>query len=154
LTSIVFLESWRRRAEVRLHGPSVLPWLLAVANNCLRNTRRSFRRHRALLAKLPEARGARDFEEDIDQRIDDERRMRALLTSLERLRAEEYEVIALCDWAALTYDEAATTLDIPVGTVRSRLSRAHEHVRELERAGNTTETKTSIRNKGEDNVAT
>ena len=33
LTSVVFLEAWRKRRDVRLAGESVLPWLLAVANN-------------------------------------------------------------------------------------------------------------------------
>src|SRR4051794_12466006 len=32
LTSVVFLESWRRRADVELVGDSALPWLLGVAN--------------------------------------------------------------------------------------------------------------------------
>ena len=34
LTSVVFLEAWRKRKQVRLYQDSVLPWLLAVANNC------------------------------------------------------------------------------------------------------------------------
>jgi RNA polymerase sigma-70 factor (ECF subfamily) len=51
--SMVFLEAWRHRRSVRLAGHSLLPWLLAVANNVLRNQRRSLRRprrHRALAA--------------------------------------------------------------------------------------------------------
>jgi DNA-directed RNA polymerase specialized sigma24 family protein len=38
--SMVFLEAWRHRRSVRLAGHSLLPWLLAVANNVLRNQRR------------------------------------------------------------------------------------------------------------------
>ena len=33
LTSVAFLHAWRRRNQVKLHGDSILPWLLAVANN-------------------------------------------------------------------------------------------------------------------------
>src|ERR1035437_7811734 len=44
LTSIVWAEAWRRRKDVRLHGESILPWLLAVANTCLRNLHASQRR--------------------------------------------------------------------------------------------------------------
>jgi len=35
LTSVVFLEAWRRRRAVRLDTDSILPWLLAVANNAI-----------------------------------------------------------------------------------------------------------------------
>ena len=53
LTSVVFLEAWRHRQSVRLDTDSILPWLLAVANNVIRNANRSLRRHQRLLAKLP-----------------------------------------------------------------------------------------------------
>ncbi|MET9243341.1 hypothetical protein [Nonomuraea sp. NPDC003709] len=42
--SVVFLEAWRRRGEVRISHESALPWLLGVANNVLRNRHRSLRR--------------------------------------------------------------------------------------------------------------
>jgi RNA polymerase sigma factor (sigma-70 family) len=53
LTSAVFVEAWRRRHDLRPIGESARPWLLGVANNLLRNHRRSLRRHRAALARLP-----------------------------------------------------------------------------------------------------
>jgi len=66
-----------------------------------------------------------------DQRIDDERAMATILLTINKLRLEEREIIALCDWAQLSYAEAATAMGIPIGTVRSRLSRAHEQLRQL-----------------------
>lgn len=130
LTSVVFLEAWRRRRAVRLDTDSILPWLLAVANNAIRNADRSLRRHQRLLAKLPLLLNADDFGDDAADRLDDEREMARILMLLGALRIEEQEVIAVCDWAGLSYTQAATALDLPVGTVRSRLSRAHEHIRE------------------------
>jgi RNA polymerase sigma-70 factor (ECF subfamily) len=130
LTSVVFMEAWRKRKEVRLHGDSILPWLLAVANNVARNADRSIRRRRRLLSKLPAQPAATNNEADLDQGIDDERAMTSILAKLAILRVEEQEVIALCDWADLSYSEAATALGIPIGTVRSRLSRAHARLRE------------------------
>ena len=41
-----------------------------------------------------------------------------------RLRRAERDVLALCVWSGLNYAEAAEALGVPVGTVRSRLSRA------------------------------
>ena len=64
-------------------------------------------------------------------RIDDERAMRLILGTLNSLRVEDREIIALCDWSNLSYTEAAVALNIPIGTVRSRLSRAREHLRVL-----------------------
>ncbi|MGH9074348.1 MAG: RNA polymerase sigma factor [Acidimicrobiales bacterium] len=131
LTSAVFLEAWRRRGEVNLHGESILPWLLAVANNATRNVQRSLRRHRRLLAKLPALAPGDDSAEEAAARVDDERAMVRVLADYHRLRPVEQEVLALCDWAGLGYAEAADVLDVPLGTLRSRLSRAREHLRRL-----------------------
>src|SRR5438270_1439680 len=60
LTSLVFLEAWRRRRDVRLEHASALPWLYGVATNVLRNRRRAQRRYRDALARLPLERGG-DF---------------------------------------------------------------------------------------------
>lgn len=130
LTSAVFLEAWRLRRSVRPYGDSLLPWLLAVANNAIRNSRRSLRRHHRLLAKLPEPPHLIDFGDEADARLDDERAMSEVLDVLGALRIEEQEVVALCDWAGLSYAEVAAVLDLPAGTVRSRLFRAHEHLRD------------------------
>jgi RNA polymerase sigma factor (sigma-70 family) len=130
LTSVVFLEAWRRRGEVRLSGEDALPWLLGVATNVLRNQRRSHWRHRAALHRSPRERHG-EFAEAADERLDDERRMGAVLRSLAKLPRREQDVVALCAWSDLSYEEAAIALDIPVGTVRSRLSRARARMREL-----------------------
>jgi RNA polymerase sigma-70 factor (ECF subfamily) len=130
LTSVVFLEAWRRRGEVRLKDGRALPWLLGVAVNVLRNRRRSERRHRAALERLPIQRAV-DFADDADGRLDDELRMRATLRTIAKLPRREQEVLALCVWPGLSYEDAALALNLPVGTVRSRLSRARVRVREL-----------------------
>lgn len=134
LTSIVFLQAWRRRRHVRLYDGGALPWLLGVATNVLRNHRRSERRYRDALARVPVDRSA-DFTDDADGRLDDERRMRAALRAIAKLPRREQEVIALCAWAGLSYQEAAVALAVPVGTVRSRLSRGRARLRELSSAG-------------------
>lgn len=129
LTSIVWLETWRRRKDVRIHNDSILPWLLATANNCLRNFNRSQRRNRRFLDRLPTTHPSVDFGEETAQRMDDEQEMSRVLSALCNLRMEEQEAVALCDWAGLSYEAAATAIGKPVGTVKSRLSRAHEHLR-------------------------
>lgn len=131
LTSVVFLEAWRRRRDVRLSEDSILPWLLAVANNASRNRDRSLRRHRRLLAKLPSAMLVPDPADEVAGRIDDERAMSRVLSVWSHLTQPEQDVLALCVWAELSYADAAVALGVPIGTVRSRLARARDHLRAL-----------------------
>jgi RNA polymerase sigma factor (sigma-70 family) len=123
LTSVVFLEAWRKRKEVRLQGDSLLPWLYGVATNVLRNRSRSLRRYRAALERVPRGVEA-DFADDVAGRLDDERQMRAVLEAVRQLPTREQDVFALCAWSELSYEEAAVALGVPLGTVRSRLARA------------------------------
>ena len=59
--------------------------------------------------------------------------MQWLLKELRGLRAPEREVLALCDWAGLSYAETAAVTGVPIGTVRSRIARARKHLRERAR---------------------
>jgi RNA polymerase sigma-70 factor (ECF subfamily) len=129
--SIVFLEAWRRRGK-ELPPDKVLPWLYGVATNVLRNRRRAERRLRAALARLPQPPAERDFSDDADERLDDEQRMKQALDLLAKLPSRQQDVVVLCAWLELSYEDAALALGLPVGTVRSRLSRARQRLRELD----------------------
>jgi RNA polymerase sigma-70 factor, ECF subfamily len=131
--SEVFLVAWRRRAQVAFtsDGERVLPWLLGVAVNVLRNRRRSRRRAMLALARMDPRPTEPDFTDDVDGRLSDEQEMRDVLVVFERLAPQEQDVLALCVWGELGYEDASVALGIPIGTVRSRLSRARSHLREL-----------------------
>ncbi|MQY03750.1 RNA polymerase sigma factor [Actinomadura macrotermitis] len=131
LTSVVFLQAWRNRRRIQLVEGSALPWLLAVANNMLRNTTRSVRRHRRLIAKLRPEEAAPDFADEAAERMDDVRTVQRLNETFQKLAVDDQEVISLCVWAGLSYVEAAAALDVPVGTVKSRLARARGRLRRL-----------------------
>jgi RNA polymerase sigma-70 factor (ECF subfamily) len=131
LVSIVFLEAWRRRQKLLPHGKE-LPWLFGIATNVVRNRRRSERRYSAALGRVPEPIPEPTFADDSDQRVDDEELIGHALGLLARLPRREQEVFALCAWSELSYEDAAIALGIPVGTVRSRLSRARTRLRELD----------------------
>ncbi len=133
LLSIVFLEAWRRRSEDLPPG-KVLPWLYGIATNVARNQRRSQRRYAAALRRMPARRADPSFAELADAHLDDERQMQDVLAFVRRLPKHEQDVFALCGWSELSYEDAAIALDVPVGTVRSRLSRARARLRELEPA--------------------
>jgi len=55
---------------------------------------------------------------------------RKLAAALAGLPAGDRDVLLLIAWADLSYDEVAVALNIPVGTVRSRLHRARRKTRE------------------------
>jgi RNA polymerase sigma factor (sigma-70 family) len=133
LVSVVFLEAWRRRDQ-ELPPGKVVPWLYGIATNVVRNRRRSLLRYAAALRRVAAPAVDVGFADDADARLDDEREMRAALELVRRLPRHEQEVLALCAWFELGYEDAALALGIPVGTVRSRLSRARNRVRELRAA--------------------
>jgi RNA polymerase sigma factor (sigma-70 family) len=131
VVSGTFLEAWRRRSRIDPGGEPLRPWLLGIAVNVSRNLARGSRRHQAALGRLPPPTPMPDFSEDLAGRLDDEARLREVGKALAALRREEREVIALCVWSELDYATAARALGVPVGTVRSRLSRARSKLRTL-----------------------
>jgi RNA polymerase sigma factor (sigma-70 family) len=131
MVSIVFLEAWRRK-DKNLQADKVLPWLYGIATNVVRNRRRSERRYAAALRRVPEPQPELDFSDLADVQLDDERRMKWALALIGQLPRREQEVFVLCAWSELSYEDTALALHIPVGTVRSRLSRARSHLRELD----------------------
>jgi RNA polymerase sigma factor (sigma-70 family) len=125
LTSITFLEAWRHRDRVPgAQSGGALPWLLGVANNVVRNARRSQHRYQKVLERLPSPSVAPPAEEQAVARAMTEAGLRDALETITALSRREQEVVILVFWSGLSYEEAATALAIPVGTVRSRLSRA------------------------------
>ena len=133
LTSIVFLQAWAKRSTVVLEQDSALPWLLGLAVGTTRNARRSQRRHKAALARLPvvdpTVETADDHAGPVVDRLAASHELQAARQALDALPSAEQEVVALIVWGEQTYEQAAVALGIPVGTVRSRLSRAKAHLR-------------------------
>jgi len=137
VVSLTFLEAWRlrERVDVSVDGGSLRPWLLGIATNVARNVRRAARRHDGALARLPKEEATPDFAEEITDQMSDRDRLALVRTALAALRKPEREVLALCVWSGLDYAEAAEALGVPIGTVRSRLSRARKKLAKLVTAG-------------------
>lgn len=140
VTSLAFLHAWRARATVAAEGASLRPWLLGIATNVARNVRRAARRERLALERLPEAPVVADFAQALVDQLVDAEAVAEVQRAMGMLRRGEREVIALHVWAELSYEETAQALGIPVGTVKSRLSRARKRLeRELGSRGRQTE---------------
>jgi RNA polymerase sigma-70 factor (ECF subfamily) len=128
-----FLEAWRLRETVRREGESLEPWLYGIATNVLRNTRRTARRYRTVLERLPAPEPTPDIADEPAARAGQQEELAAARAALKALRPPEREVVALCIWSGLSYAQAAEALGVPIGTVRSRLSRARARLQKLAR---------------------
>lgn len=133
LTAVVFLEAFRRRKDVVVVRGKLLPWLYGIATNVLRNRRRALWRHRRLVAELTNEPRAVEAP-DVAARTEAATQMRSVLGQIATLPRPQQDVIALCLWSGLSYEEAAVALGVAVGTVRSRLARARSSLAELDGA--------------------
>ena len=112
------LHLWRRGSDLRA-------WLFTIMHNIFVNQARSRSRHQH------EALEADPNAEALRGRDPDWLELRDLAGALARIPEEQRAVLLLVGLEQFTYDEAARVLDIPIGTVMSRLSRGRERLRLL-----------------------
>lgn len=115
------LVCWRRLDEL---PEQPLPWAYGVARNCLANAQRSVRRQQRVAARLAVVDPPRESGGPAGRRDD------ALHEALDRLRAEDAELLRLWAWEQLTPAEIAIVLDVTANAVSIRLHRAREKLRE------------------------
>jgi RNA polymerase sigma-70 factor (ECF subfamily) len=133
IQSSVFYEAWRRRRDVDLTTRAALPWLYGVAVNVIRNHLRSTRRREAAFRRLAPPSIEIDLADEATDRVYASDRARTIVDLVNRLPPDERDVVVLCLVGDLSYTCAARELGLPVGTVRSRLSRARARLVSLER---------------------
>ena len=111
---------WQRRGAVRA-------WMFGILHNLFVDRLRGQRRS-------PEDAAGDHLPEVADRASPSDRlELRDLERALQRLPAEQREVLLLVGVEEFSYQEAAGVLGVPLGTVMSRLSRARERLRaELE----------------------
>jgi RNA polymerase sigma-70 factor, ECF subfamily len=130
----VFRIAFERRGAYDRTRPDAAPWLYGIASNLVgKHWRGAARRDRALarLARDPAGDGgSNDGDERVVAAIDASRRLPAVAEVIGRLPAPERDTLLLYAWEDLTYEEIAIVLDVPVGTVRSRLNRTRRRLRE------------------------
>src|SRR5579875_911151 len=117
LASEVFTRAFRGRERCRAEQASALPWLLGVANHVIADHRRAEQRRLKALQQFAAA--APRLVEHEDRALSGE-----LVGALRRLSGADRDALLLVVWGELSYEEAATALEVPIGTVKSRIARA------------------------------
>lgn len=124
-----FLIAFRGRARYDQARRAAEPWLYGIASNVVAKHRRSeVRLYRAYLRTGIDP-VAEPYSDRVEARVLAAEFRRPLAKALARLSARDRDVLLLIAWADLSYDQVSQALDIPVGTVRSRLHRARRKVR-------------------------
>ncbi len=127
LTAETFAIAYRRWGDLDPSRP-VKPWLYGIASNLIRHNWRKERRMLRAYARSGVDPVLADDEAAVE-RLDAHAERSALAAAVSDLRHEEREILLLHAWAELSDTEIAESLSLPVGTVKSRLSRAREHLR-------------------------
>jgi RNA polymerase sigma-70 factor (ECF subfamily) len=131
LASQTFVVALERRGTFREGERDARPWLYGIATNLLRNHRREEQRQSQVDAAV-EATGPWVVEAaPALARIESAEQRAALEAALAQVDPDQRDVLLLYALAELSYEEIAAALSLPVGTVRSRLSRARAHLRSL-----------------------
>ena len=126
----LFRIAFERRKTFDASRVSALPWLYGIGSNLLlKHRRREARRLRASarMAAATEAVDRRASAGALDARLLFPR----VADAIEALPDGEREALLLFAWEDLSYQSVAEVLELPIGTVRSRLNRARTHLREL-----------------------
>jgi len=134
-TQEIFLRVWRGlpgfRGEAKLST-----WVFQIAWNYLRAHRRRMGRQLQFMSVGTEGAQevvatARDPQADPERRTASSQILDRVEAALHRLPEHYRVVVWLRDGEDLSYQEIADTLDLPIGTVRSRLARARENLRRV-----------------------
>lgn len=130
VTSETFTRAYAQRHRFDQERDDARPWLFGIATNLLRNHARSEVRQLRAYARH----GVEDRSDDdhaaSHTRLDAVARTGALASALESLKPGDREALLMFAWNEMPYEDIAAALDIPVGTVRSRLNRARRQVQE------------------------
>jgi RNA polymerase sigma-70 factor (ECF subfamily) len=120
----VFLAVWRRSSLYRPERGEPLTWLFAILRNkVIDHRRRVSARPRYEELDTERAEPPAPVADPGDRRL-------VLEQALVALRPDERRALEMTYFAGLTYEEAATALEVPLGTLKSRISAGLRRLRE------------------------
>lgn len=151
LASEVFTIAFARRRDFKTDADNARPWLYGIATNLARRQARTWRRRSR--ANQRAAGGTVIWlDPAAEDRIHAERVRPVLIEAISKLRPAEREPLVLHALTDMSYREVAIALQIPTGTVRSRLARARRQVRAFLIEAGHPELAEELANEGGDDV--
>lgn len=137
LTSEVFLRFWRSAGSFR--GDAQLgTWLLTIARNAVIDFRRKHGKYSVVSLNTALVDGDTEFVEHLPDDAEEPAALVARLEeyaetwqALERLASHHREVLEMRFVAEMSYEDISASLDVAVGTVKSRIFRALRSLRLL-----------------------
>ena len=120
-----FVKAWLALPRFRESAGSWRAWLCRIAINAATDVLRRDRPSEDLDERVPDDSGGPSDQAEADARV------RAVRRALAQLPPASRSVLVLREYEGLSYAEIASALDIPLGTVMSRLSYARSRLRVL-----------------------
>lgn len=140
VTAETFLRSFANRHRYDLARHNALPWLYGIAVNVIGDHLRKSARMARFAGRFLRNQADLDPTVESDDRLVASSVRQELARALDALSAGDRNALLLLALEGLSYSEIASVLEIPVGTVGSRVHRARKRIRKLipgleERAG-------------------
>lgn len=125
-----FVAAFRQLRDFDPHRAKFSTWLLAITRNLALKSNRKLRRFTSIPADHSNVAEVGEVATGPDENIQWKETFAALDAALQQLPAPWRTAFTLTEIEGLTYEEAATIEAVPVGTIRSRISRARQRLRE------------------------
>ena len=123
LTQEVYFTLWENLHRYRA-GSNFMAWAWRVARNLLIDAHRRSRRERSAAWLDPEIIDRLPASDDPHEHSIHRQRLGLIATAMRQLPEELATLILMRDFSGMSYQEIAEGLDLPLGTVKSRLNRA------------------------------
>jgi RNA polymerase sigma-70 factor (ECF subfamily) len=123
LTQEVYLRLWENLHRYN-PGSNFMAWAWRVARNLLIDAHRRCRREREAAWLDPEVIDHLPSADNPQESAEHRQRLRLVATGLRQLSEELSELILMRDFAGMSYQEMAEAMELPLGTIKSRLNRA------------------------------
>jgi RNA polymerase sigma-70 factor (ECF subfamily) len=144
LSQEVFLQVYRKLASFR-RDSALRTWIYRIVFTRAKNRQRWWKRRIGEMTAMPLEQAEADHRRNgnrflasrsadrvqPDEALERKERSEILRRAIERLPFDQRTILLLKEIEGLSYEEIATTLDLPLGTVKSRLARARKSLREM-----------------------